>query len=57
MKKLVLALALTPSALLAHGAHAPAPEAVHAMAHSGLNAGLAIIALAALIALVGRFRS
>lgn len=57
MKKLALALVVSPSALLAHGAHLPVPEAAHGMAHGGLQAGLAIIALAALAVVVRRFRS
>jgi len=57
MRTLILAASLAPSTLLAHGAHAPVPETVHGVAHSGLHAGLAIVAAAALVALVRRFRS
>ena len=57
MKKLATVLALAPTALLAHGAHAPVPEAAHGMAHMGLNTGLALIALAVIVGVVRRFRS
>jgi len=57
MKRLALALALAPSGLLAHGAHPPVAEAAHGMAHVGLNVGLAIVALAAVLALLRRIRS
>ncbi len=57
MRKLATLIALAPTSLLAHGAHAPVPEAAHGMAHLGINVGLAIIALAAVVGLVRRFRS
>jgi len=57
MKKLATVIALSPTTLLAHGGHAPVPEATHGMAHLGVNLGLSLIALAVVVGLVRRFRS
>ncbi|PWJ21852.1 hypothetical protein [Jannaschia seohaensis] len=53
--RVVLAAALallSPGAALAHGGHAPLSQAAHASAH-GLVLGIALIAVAALVALRG----
>ena len=57
MKKLITLIALTPAAALAHGAHAPVPEAAHGAAHIGINVGLALIAVAVVLGIVQRLRS
>jgi len=43
MKKIATLLALLPSMSLAHGGHAPTPESLHAVSHTGPLLGLALI--------------
>jgi hypothetical protein len=48
MKRLIALAALAPGASLAHGGHAPLPEAAHAASHGTANGlALAVVALAA----------
>ena len=56
MKRLTLSALISalPVAALAHGGHAPVPEAAHGMVHFGPLAGLALIATAAVLALMRR---
>ncbi|NHX27233.1 hypothetical protein HA397_25025 [Escherichia coli] len=51
MKKLVALSAVFPGAALAHGAHAPVPEAAHGLAHAGgvLAGAVIVLVLAALL--------
>ena len=57
MKKLTLVFATLPGALLAHGGHAPLPEAAHVIAHLGPILGAVVIAGAVGLALAQRWRS
>ena len=57
MKRLALIATTLPGMSLAHGAHAPVPEAVHGLAHVELWAALAIIAIAGVAAWAMRVRS
>lgn len=57
MKHLATLITLLPGAALAHGGHAPVPEAAHAMTHAGPILGVAAIALAIGLALAQRWRS
>ena len=57
MKKLILALSLCPGAVLAHGGHAPLPEAAHGLSHMAPVAGAVVIVTALGLALHSRWRS
>ncbi|BBU54915.1 hypothetical protein KU6B_11800 [Mameliella alba] len=51
MKRLVTLMTVLPGAALAHGGHAPVPEAAHGMTHTAplLGGALIVAALALLI--------
>ena len=51
MKRLVTLMTVLPGAALAHGGHAPVPEAAHGMTHAAplLGGALIVAALALLI--------
>ena len=55
MKKLIASLTLLPGAALAHGGHAPLPEAAHGFTHAAPLLGVALIAVAAVLALRSRW--
>ena len=57
MKKLTLVTALLPTTALAHGGHAPVPEAAHGATHAAPILVVAVIAVATGLALVQRWRS
>ena len=57
MKKLALVAAGLPGMSLAHGAHAPVPEAAHVAAHSGVWAGVALIVVVGVALWATRVRS
>ena len=57
MKRLTLLLTLSPGLAMAHGGHAPVPEAPHAMTHAGPVLGTLVVALAIGLALAQRWRS
>ena len=55
MKTLLTLAVLLPGAVFAHGGHAPLPEAAHGMTHAAPLLGIALIAVAAILALRGRW--
>lgn len=55
MKTLITLAVLLPGAAFAHGGHAPLPEAAHGMTHAAPLLGVALIAVAAVLALRGRW--
>ncbi|MEM9474542.1 MAG: hypothetical protein AAGA71_04575 [Pseudomonadota bacterium] len=46
MKRLAIIAAFVPGTVLAHGAHAPVPDAVHGAAHAGPVAVAIVITFA-----------
>lgn len=57
MKKLAVFFAFLPSISLAHGGHAPLPEAVHAVSHAGPLLGAGLICAAVGLAIYQRWLS
>ena len=57
MKKLTLAFTLCPGVVLAHGGHAPLPEAAHSVSHAGPVLGALVIAATLALVLHNRWRS
>ncbi|MEX0339107.1 MAG: hypothetical protein AB3N11_08725 [Arenibacterium sp.] len=57
MKRFATLTILFPGAALAHGGHAPVPEAAHALSHAGPAVGALVIVLATGLALTQRWRS
>ena len=55
MTTLLTLAVLLPGAALAHGEHAPLPEAAHGMTHAAPLLGVAVIAVAAVLALRSRW--
>lgn len=55
MKPLLILAVILPGAAFAHGGHAPLPEAAHSMTHAAPLLGVALIAVAAILALRGRW--
>ena len=56
MRKTLALIALSPGAALAHGGHAPVPEALHAASHALPVVAVIIVALAIGLAALERWR-
>jgi hypothetical protein len=57
MKKLTLIAAGLPGAALAHGAHPPVEETLHATAHSGMWVGIGLVVVVGVVIWATRVRS
>ncbi|MCR9107377.1 hypothetical protein [Marivita sp. XM-24bin2] len=55
MKPLLTFAVVLPGAAFAHGGHAPLPEAAHGMTHAAPLLGIAVAAVAAVLALRSRW--
>lgn len=55
MKTLFTLAVLLPGAAFAHGGHAPLPDVAHGMTHAAPLLGVAMIAVAAVLALRSRW--
>lgn len=56
MKRFATLGLLAPGTALAHGAHAPVPDAAHGLAHAGPVLVAAVIVLSIGLGLAGRWR-